>query len=437
MDPISLITKTKISSPCSDVPLHGKYTQNIDNRSRYKYRGQCSIFNCPARSSIMDNYVEHPSPYQSDTPDIGRYLETSIKVEQATSSVNEADNIYQELTHHDQARNGFVTPQMSHDNVFSDLYNTPTSSNSWNYYTEESQESREGVQHQVPNHRPFEPLLQTPLDHSHYYLDPAFQTKYFQPVGSNKMELKDAPNILKYSNNIYMITNGAVKGMTISTIQFQKLDVAETLDLGTEKLFLKLSVARELVTGAIIPVVKVCNAHARSSVDRSILKARNNKRSFIYDDSPLSIVPGIIYNLQQEDFNHPNICVTDIDLLITCYNSCKTSESLISGEGLIRVETNKLLLIATLESQIQRKVFRRVITPIMSKTRITPSDRNRIFPIRYENQPELRNNPCKHLATILLLQCNKLQIEPYQVFNEVRKMQAGQTTTQVSRMYHA
>ena len=44
----------------------------------------------------MDNYVEHPSPYQSDIPDIGRYLETRIKVEQVTSSVNEADNIYQE-----------------------------------------------------------------------------------------------------------------------------------------------------------------------------------------------------------------------------------------------------------------------------------------------------------------------------------------------------
>ena len=383
----------------------------------------------------MDNYVEHPSPCHSDTPDIGRYLETSIKVEPATSSVNEADNIYQELNHHDQARNGFVSSQIPHDNVFSDFYNTPTSSNSWIQYTEGSQGSGEGIQPQAQNHGPFDPLLQTPLDHSHYYLDPAFQTRYFQAIGNNRMELKDAPNILKYSNNISTITNGRVKGMTISTIQFQKLDVAETLDLGTEELFLKLSVARELVTGVIIPVEKVCSVHARSSNDRSILKAKNSKRSFIYDDSPLSIIPGIIYSLQREDFNHQNICVTDIDLLITCYNSCKTSESLISSEGLIRVETNKLLLIATLESQIQRKVFRREIIPITSKTRITPSDRNKTFPVRHENQPEIRTNPCKYLATILLLQCNRLQVEPYQVFNEVRKMQAGQTTAQVSRMY--
>ena len=385
----------------------------------------------------MDNYIDPPSLYQSDTPDISRYLETNIKVEPATSSVNEANNMYQDPSHHDQARNGFITPQTPHDNGFSDFHNAPASSNSLIHYTDGSQGSGECRQPQTQNHIPFEPTLQSPFDNSHYYLDPAFQTNYFQPIGSNKMELKDAPNILKFSNNIYTVTNGRVKGLTISTIQFQKLDVTETLDLGAEKLFLKLSVARELVTGVIIPVVKVCSVHARSSSDRSILKAKNNKRNFIYDDSPMSIIPGIIYNLHQEDFNHQNICVTDIDLLITCYNSCKTSESLVSGEGLVRVETNKLLLIATLESQIQRKVFRRESIPITSKTRITPSDRNKTLPIRYESQPEIRTNPCKYLATTLLLQCNRLQIEPYQVFNEVRRMQAGQTTAQVSRIYHA
>ena len=384
----------------------------------------------------MDNYVEPPPPYQPDPPDIGRYLETNIKVEPATSSVNEADNVYQDPTHHDQARSGFVMPQTPHGNIFSDFYNTPAPSDSWIHYTDETQENREGRQSQAQNNKPFEPLLQTPLNNSHYYLDTAFQTSYFQPIGNNHMVLKDAPNILKHSNNTSTVANGRIKGMTISTIQFQKLDVVETLDLGTERLFLKLSVARELVTGVIIPILKVCSAHARSSNDRSILKAKNSKRSFIYDDSPMSIIPGIIFSLQQEDFNPQNICVANIDLLITCYNSCKTSESLISGEGLVKVETNRLLLIATLESQIQRKIFRRGIIPINSKTRLTPSDRSKTFPIRYEKQPEIRTNPCKHLAATLLLQCNKFQVEPYQVFNEVKRMQAGQTPAQVSRVHH-
>ena len=384
----------------------------------------------------MDDHVDPPSPYQSNTPDVGRFLETNIKVEPVTSSVNEADHVYQEPNHHNQASNGFVAYQTQHSSIFSNFYNTPTPSNSWTHYTDGTQEDSGSRQSQAQTHGSFEPLLQTPPDNSRYYLDPAFQTNYFQPIGSNHMELKDASNILKHSNNTSTVTNGRNRGMTISKIQFQRLDVAEILDLGTERLFLKLSVARELVTGVIIPVLKVCSAHSRSSNDRSILKAKPSNRNFIYDDSPLSIIPGIIYSLQQEDFNPQNICVTDIDLFITCYNSCKTSESLISGEGLIRVETNRLLLIATLESQIQKKVFRREIIPITSKAKITPSDRNKPFPIRYKKQPGLRTNPCKHLATTLLLQCDRLQIEPCQVFDEVRRIQAGQTTTQASRIHH-
>ena len=388
----------------------------------------------------MDGYLRSPSPYQSDTPDFSEYLETNIKVEPATSSVNETSNVYREFSHYEQAESGFAVPQTSRNSIFSGFYNTQTPSDSWFHHTGETQENMGDRQPQAQNHKPFEPLLQASLDNSHYYLNPTFQINY-QPIGSNHMELKDAGNILKYPNNTFMVSNGRTKGMTISTIQFQKLDVEETLDLGAEKLFLKLSVARELVTGIIIPVQKVCNAHTRSSSDRSILKAKNSKRKFIYDDSPMSIIPGIVYNLQQEDFNPQNICINNIELLITCYNSCKTSESLIPGEGLIKVETNRLLLIATLESQIQRKILRREIKPMMSKTRITPSDRSKsfadLFPIRYERQQEVRINPCKHLATTLLLQCNKLQIEPYQVFNEVKRMQAGQTLAQDFRLNHA